>query len=69
MAWIIRRYDRSTDRDGEEAFTTEAAFLRAADDLLHNKRMGFDSAVLPDGTLVKGEGALRALIAAGVAAR
>ena len=28
MDWIIESYDRRTDRDGENRFTTEVAFIR-----------------------------------------
>jgi len=38
MEWIIESYDRRTDRDGESRFTTEAAFIRAGEDLLRNGR-------------------------------
>jgi hypothetical protein len=62
--WIIESYDRRTDRDGESRFTTEAAFIRAREDLLRNGGRGFVSATLPDGTIVRDELALRALIAA-----
>jgi len=34
MEWVIESYDRRTDRDGESRFTTEAAFIRAGEDLL-----------------------------------
>jgi hypothetical protein len=64
MEWIIESYDRRTDRDGENRFTTEDAFIRAGEDLLRNAWRGFVSATLPDGTMVRGEPALRALIAA-----
>jgi hypothetical protein len=66
MDWIIESYDRRTDRDGENRFTTEVAFIRAAEDLLRNVWRGFVSATLPDGTIVRDEPALRALIAASV---
>jgi hypothetical protein len=69
MEWIINSYDRRTDRDGQNRFTTEADFIMAAKDLLFDVWRGFESAILPDGTLVKGEGALRALLAAKPAAR
>ena len=36
MEWIIESYDRRTDRDGENHFTTEDAFIRASEDLLRN---------------------------------
>ena len=64
MEWIIESYDRRTDRDGESRFTTEAAFIRAGEDLLRNGGREFVSATLPDGTIVRDELALRALIAA-----
>jgi hypothetical protein len=60
MEWVIESYDRRTDRDGENRFTTEAAFIRASEDLLHQP--GGCLATLPDGTL-RDEPALRALIA------
>ena len=52
-----------TDRDGENRFTTEAAFIKASEDLLRNGGRGFVSATLPDGTSVRDEQALRGLIA------
>jgi hypothetical protein len=64
MEWIIESYDRRTDRDGESRFTTEAAFIWAGEDLLRNGGRGFVSATFPDGTIVRDELALRALIAA-----
>jgi hypothetical protein len=63
MEWVIESYDRRTDQDGENRFTTEVAFIRAGEDLLRNNRRGFVSATLPDGTIVRDERALRALIA------
>jgi hypothetical protein len=63
MEWVIESYDRRTDRDGENRFTTEVAFIRAGEDLLRNAGRGFVSATLPDGTIVRDERALRALIA------
>ena len=63
MEWVIESYDRRTDRDGENRFATEVAFIEAGEDLLRNNGRGFVSATLPDGTIVRGEGALRALIA------
>jgi len=69
MEWIIESYDRRTDRDGENRFTTESAFISAAEDLLRNVGKGFESATLPDGTIVRDEGALRAVIAASAVAR
>jgi hypothetical protein len=50
MKWVIESYDRRTDRDDENPFTTESAFISAAEDLLRNVRKGFVSATLPDGT-------------------
>ena len=69
MEWVIESYDRRTDRDGENRFTTEVAFIRACEDLLRNAWRGFVSATLPDGTIVRDERALRALIAAGAVGR
>jgi hypothetical protein len=69
MEWVIRSYDRRTDRDGENRFTTEGAFLSAAEDLLRNVVKGFVSATLPDGTLVGDEATLRALIATSAVGR
>ena len=69
MEWVIESYDRRTDRDGENRFTTEAAFIRAGEDLLRNGWRGFVSATLPDGTIVRDERALRALIAASAVGR
>jgi hypothetical protein len=53
-----RAYDRRTDQDGENRFTTEVAFIRPGEDLLRNNRRGFVSATLPDGTIVRDERAL-----------
>jgi len=64
VEWVINSYDRRTDRDGQNRFTTEAAFIAAGQDLLRDVRRGFVSAILPDGTVVKDVGALRAIIAA-----
>jgi hypothetical protein len=64
MEWIINSYNRRNDRDSQSRFTTEAAFIAAGQDLLRDVWKGFDSAILPDGTVVKDVGALRALIAA-----
>jgi hypothetical protein len=64
MEWVIESYDRRTDRDGENRFATEVAFIRAGENLLRNEGRGFVSATLPDGTIVRDEGTLRALIAA-----
>lgn len=69
MEWVIESYDRRTDRDGENRFTTEVAFLSASEDLLRNVGRGFVSATLPDGTIVRDEPALRASIAASVVPR
>ena len=69
MEWIIESYDRRTDRDGENRFNTEAAFIRAGENLLRNAWRGFVSATLPDGTIVRDEPALRALIAASAVGR
>ncbi len=63
MAWVIESYDRKTDRDGQNRFATEGAFIQAGDDLLRSESRGFVSATLPDGTIVRDESALRALIA------
>jgi hypothetical protein len=30
MKWVIESYDRRTDRDGENPFTTESAFISEA---------------------------------------
>jgi hypothetical protein len=70
MEWTLRTYNRRTDRDGQDKFTTEAAFIAAVQDLFRDLWKGFDSAILPNGTVVKDLGALRALVAASpVAAR
>jgi hypothetical protein len=69
MEWVIESYDRRTDRDGENRFDTEVAFIKAGEDLLRNDRRGFVSATLPGGTIVRDEGALRALIAERVVGR
>jgi hypothetical protein len=63
MEWIINSYDRRTDRDAETRFTTESAFINAAEDLLSNVWREFVSATLPDGTTVRDERALRGLVA------
>ena len=63
MEWVIESYDRRTDRDVREPLATEGAFIRAGEDLLRNDRRGFVSATLPDGTIVRDIGALRALLA------
>jgi hypothetical protein len=62
MEWIIESYDRKTDRDGENRYTTERAFISAAEELLRNIWKGFVSAKLPDGRVLD-EQQLRALIA------
>ena len=69
MEWTIESYDRRTDRDGENRFTTEAAFIKASEDLLRNGGRGFVSATLPDGTSVRDEQALRGLIATSAVGR
>ena len=69
MEWVIESYDRRTDRDGEHTFTTEAAFIRASENLLRNGEKGFVSATLPDGTIVRDERALRVLIATSTGGR
>jgi hypothetical protein len=69
MEWVIESYDRGTDRDREKRFTTEVAFIRAAEDLLRNGSRAFVSATLPNGTIVRDEPALRALIAASAVRR
>jgi hypothetical protein len=52
MEWIIESYDRRTDRDGQNRFTSESAFMRAGEDLLRNGGRRFVSATLPDGTML-----------------
>ena len=69
MEWTIESYDRRTDRDGENRFATEVALIKASEDLLRNVGRGFVSATLPDGTIVRDEPALRALVAAGAVGR
>ena len=69
MEWVIESYDRRTDRGGENRFTTEVAFTRADEDLLRKGGRGFVSATLPDGTIVRDEPALRAMIAASAVGR
>jgi hypothetical protein len=64
MEWVLNSYDRRTDRDGQNRFTTEAAFIAAGQDLLRDVWRGFVSATLPNGTEVKDIGALRAMITA-----
>jgi hypothetical protein len=41
MESIIESYDRGTDRDGQNRFTSESAFISAAEELLHDIRKGF----------------------------
>ena len=65
MEWIINSYDQRTDQDGQHRFATEADFIKAAKGLLRDSLNGFESAILPDGTMIKDEVALRAIIAAG----
>jgi hypothetical protein len=62
MEWIIESYDRRTDRDGQNRFTSESAFINAAEELLGNNWRGFVSATLPDGRALD-EAAVRALVA------
>jgi hypothetical protein len=62
MEWIIESYDRRTDKDGQNCFTSESAFISAAEELLRNIRKGFVSATLPDGRVLD-EAAMRALVA------
>jgi hypothetical protein len=62
MEWIIESYDRGTDRDGQNRFTSESAFISAAEELLRDIRKGFVSATLPDGRVLD-ESAMRALVA------
>ena len=62
MEWIIESYDRKTDRDGTNRYTTESAFISAAEELLRNIWKGFVSATLPDGRVLN-EQQLRGLIA------
>ena len=69
MEWVIESYDRRTDRDGENRFATEVAFVRAGEDLLRNADRGFVSATLPDGTIIRDERTLRALIATSAVGR
>ena len=61
MEWIIDSYDRRTDRDGQKRFTSESAFISAAEELLGNIWKGFVSATL-DGRVLD-EAAMRALVA------
>jgi hypothetical protein len=62
MEWIIESYDRRTDRDLQNRFTSESAFISAAEELLGNTWKGFVSATLPDGKVLD-EAAMRALVA------
>ena len=62
MEWIIESYDRRTDRDGQNCFTSESAFISAAEELLRNTWKGFVSATLPDGRVLD-EAAMRAVVA------
>lgn len=66
MEWIIESYDRKTDRDGTIRYTSEGAFISAAEELLRNTWRGFVSATLPDGRALN-EQQLRVLIAHSVA--
>ena len=36
MEWVINSYDGRTDRDGQNRFATEAAFIAAGQDLLRD---------------------------------
>jgi hypothetical protein len=62
MEWIIESYDRRTDKDGQNRFTSESAFISAAEELFGNIWKGFVSATLPDGKVLD-ETAMRALVA------
>jgi hypothetical protein len=62
MEWIIESYDRKTDRDGQNRFTSESAFTSAAEELFGSIWKGFVSATLPDGRVLD-EAAMRALVA------
>jgi hypothetical protein len=62
MEWIIESYDRKTDRDGMNRYTSESAFISAAEELLRSILKGFVSATLPDGRVLN-EQQLRGLIA------
>jgi hypothetical protein len=62
MEWIIESYDRRTDRDNQNRFISESAFISTAVELLSNVKKGFVSAKLPDGTVLD-EAAMRALVA------
>jgi hypothetical protein len=69
MEWVIESYDRRTDRDGENRFTTEVAFIRRVRTYSATAEGGLCPATLPDGTIVRDESALRALIAASAVGR
>ena len=62
MEWIIESYDRRTDRDGQNRFTSESAFISAAEQLHGNIWKGFVSVTLPDGRVLD-EAGMRALVA------
>ena len=62
MEWIIESYDRRTDRDSQNRFTSESAFISAAEELLRSITKGFVSAKLPDGRVLD-EVAMRAVVA------
>jgi hypothetical protein len=62
MEWIVESYDRRTDRDFQNRFTSESAFISAAEEILRNIWKGFVSATLPDGRVLD-EAAMRALVA------
>jgi hypothetical protein len=62
MEWIIESYDRRTDRDNQNRFISESAFISTAEEPLSNVKKGFVSAKLPDGTVLD-EAAMRALVA------
>ena len=40
MEWIIESYDRRTDRDDQNRFISESAFISTAEELLRNIRRG-----------------------------
>jgi hypothetical protein len=61
MEWIIESYDRRTDRDCENRFASESAFISAAEKLLGNIWKGFVSATLPYDRVLD-EAAMRALV-------
>ena len=69
MQWTIKWFDYKTGRSLQDVHITEAGFIAAARGMLRNPSMRFESAVLPNGTLVKDEGALRALVAASTVGR